>query len=135
MFLFAEGGHHEPLIVEFINHYLGEPAHRFELAVTKPIWDSFLGYFGSNAEAVFGKYSPENAIPWYLVMFVIACVLTMIVIWIFKGKLSEDDPTHGQLTLEAGFIALKDLVVSVVGEHGFRYFPVVATFAILILIS
>ncbi len=68
-------------------------------------------------------------------MFVIACVLTMIVIWIFKGKLSEDDPTHGQLTLEAGFIALKDLVTSVVGEHGFRYFPVVATFAVLILIS
>ncbi len=46
MFLFAEGGHHEPLIVEFINHYLGEPAHRFELAVTKPIWDSFLDTSG-----------------------------------------------------------------------------------------
>jgi F-type H+-transporting ATPase subunit a len=68
-------------------------------------------------------------------MFIIACLLTVAVIWIFKGKLSEDDPQRGQLTLEAGFLAIKDLVVSVIGEHGYRYFPVVATFAVLVLIS
>ncbi len=135
MFLFAEGGEQLPLIVEFVNYYLGEPAMKFELAVSKPLWDRFFGYFGSSAEAVFGKYTPDSAIPWYTVMFVVACILTMAVIWIFKGKLSEDDPTHGQLTLEAGFLALKDLVTSVIGEHGFKYFPVVATFAVLILIS
>ncbi len=99
MFLFSEGGHHEPLIVEFINHYL--PYH----------------------------------IPWPTIMFVIACILTFLVIWIFKGKLSEDDPTDGQLTLEAGFLAIKDLVINVTGENGFKYFPVVATFAVLILVS
>src|SRR5690242_3794458 len=115
MFLLAEGGHHTPLIVEFINHYVGEPVHKFELAYTKPIWDNLLGKFGTNAEAVFGKYTVENAIPWYTIMFVIACILTMIVIAIFKGKLSEDDPKPGQLTLEAGFLAIKDLVVSVIG--------------------
>ncbi len=135
MFLLAEGGHHTPLIVEFINNYLGEPVHRFEMAYTKPLWDSFLGNFGTNAEAVFGKYTAENAIPWYTIMFVIACVLTVILISIFKGKLSEEDPKPGQLTLEAGFLAIKDLVVSVIGEHGFKYFPIVATFAVLVLIS
>jgi F-type H+-transporting ATPase subunit a len=135
MLLFAEGGHHTPAVVEFINHYLGKPVHEFQLHYTKPIWDKFFGYFGSNAEAVFGAYTPENAIPWYTIMFVIACILTMVVIWIFKGKLSEDDPSNGQLTLEAGFLALKDMVVSVIGEHGFKYFPVVATFAVLVLIS
>ena len=137
MLLFAEGGeNHTPLIVQFVNYYLGEPVYRFEMAYTKPIWDKFFGYFGSNAEAVFGqKYSPENAIPWYTVMFVISCLLTIAAIWILKGKLSEDDPKHGQLTLEAAFIALKDLIVGVVGEHGYRYFPVVATFAVLILIG
>ncbi len=137
MFLFAEGGgHHEPLIVEFINHYLGEPVYNFQINYTQPFWDKYiLKYFGTNAEAVFGKYSPETAIPWYTIMFVIACVLTMVVIWIFKGKLSEDDPQPGQLTLEAGFLALRDLVTSVVGEHGMKYFPVIATFAVLILIS
>lgn len=137
MFLLAAegGGHHEPLIVEFINHYLGEPVYRFQMAVTRPIWDAILLPFGTDPEALFGKYTPENAIPWYTIMFVIACILTIIVIWILKGKLSAEDPSNGQLTLEAGVLAIRDLVVSVIGEHGFKYFPVVATFAVLILIS
>ena len=137
MFLFSEGGggHATPLIVEFVNHYLGEPVHEFQIAYTKPIWDNILGKFGSSAESAFGVYTVENAIPWYSIMFVIACILTVIVISIFKGKLSEDDPHQGQLTLESGFLAIKDLVVSVIGEHGYSYFPVVATFAVLVLIS
>ena len=135
MFLFAEGGHHEPAIVTFINHYIGEPLCNMQLTVTKPLWDKLFEKFGTNAETVFGPYTPETAVPWYTIMFVIACLLTVAVIWIFKGKLSENDPTNGQLTLEAGFLAIKDMVVSVVGEHGFQYFPVVATFACLILIS
>jgi F-type H+-transporting ATPase subunit a len=136
MLLFAEGGHHTPAIVEFINTYLGEPVHKFQMAYTKPFWDNYVfSYFNTTADKVFGPYTPENAIPWYTVMFFIACILTMVVIWIFKGKLSEEDPSNGQLTLEAGFLALRDMVVSVIGEHGFKYFPVVATFAVLILIS
>ncbi len=137
MFLFAEGGHHTPLIVEFINHYLGEPVLRFQLAYTYPAWQWLFDKLGvkNTPEAVFGEYTAENAIPWYTIMFVIACILTMVAIWIFKGKLSGDDPKPGQLTLEAGFLALKDLITSVVGEHGYRYFPVVATFAVLVLIS
>jgi len=135
MFLLAEGGHHTPLIVDFINHYLGGPVHQFQMAYTKPKWDAFFGLFGTNAEAMFGQYTPENAIPWYTIMFVIACILSIIVIKLIKGKLSEDDPTHGQLTLEAGFLAVKNLIISVVGEHGYKYFPVVATFAVLVLIS
>ena len=135
MFLLAEGGHHTPLIVEFINHYLGEPVYHFQMAVTRPIWEKLLAKFGTTPEAVFGPYSPETAIPWYTIMFVIACVLSILLIWIFKGKLSQDDPSSGQLTLEAGFLAIKDLVVNVIGEHGYKYFPIVATFAVLVLVS
>lgn len=138
MFLLAEGGgHHTPLIVEFVNHYLGEPLYNFQMAYTRPIWVWLFDKVGVEAapEAIFGVYSPETAIPWYTIMFVIACILTVFVIWILKGKLSEDDPHPGQLTLEAGFLAVKDLAVSAIGEHAFRYFPVVATFAVLILIS
>ena len=138
MFLFAEGGgEHTPLIVEFINNYLGEPALRFEKAVSEPAWNWLFGKLGvhTTAEKMFGPYTAENAIPWYTVMFFIACLLTMFVIWIFKGKLSEDDPKPGQLTLEAAVLAISDLVKSVIGEHGLKYFPVVATFAVLVLIS
>ncbi len=135
MFLLAEGGHHTPLIVEFINHYLGTPVYNLQIKYTKPLWDALFEKFGTNAESVFGKYSPENAIPWPTVMFVIACILTFFLVRLLKGKLSEDDPKHGQLTLEATVLAIKDLIVGVVGEHGFRYFPVIATFGILVLVS
>src|SRR4051794_39256148 len=101
MFLFAEAAEESPLIVQFINHYLGEPVYRFELAYTRPIWVKFFEYFHTTPEKVFGvEYSPENAIPWYTIMFVIACLLSVFVISLLKGKLSSDDPTHGQLTLE-----------------------------------
>ena len=136
MLLFSEGGgHHTPLVVEFINHYLGKPVHEFQVTYTKPIWDKIFAYFGTDAVKVFGEYTPENAIPWYTIMFVIACLLTMAVIWILKGKLSEDNPKGGQLTLEAGFLTIKEMIQDIVGPHGMKYFPVVATFAILILIS
>ena len=136
MFLFAEGGHHEPLIVEFINHYIGKPVYQFQIAYTKKMWDAFFANFGTDAETVFGApYTVENAIPWYTIMFVIACVLTIAFIWIIKGKVSEDDPKPGQLTLEAGYLYLAGMAESVIGSHGMKYFPVVATFACLILIS
>lgn len=136
MFLFSEGGgEHIPLIVQFINHYLGEPVHQFQMGYTRPIWVKFFELFHTTPEAVFGEYTVENAIPWYTVMFFIACILTVVVIKLLKGKLSADDPTAGQMTLEAGFLALKDLAVSVIGDHAWKYFPVVATFAVLVLIS
>jgi F-type H+-transporting ATPase subunit a len=137
MFLFAEGGgHHTPMIVEFINHYLGEPVYHFQMAYTRPIWAKFFANFGTTPEKVFGsEYSPETAIPWYTVMFVIACILSVVVIKLLKGKLSEGDPTNAQMTLEAGFLALKDLSRNVIGDHAAKYFPVVATFAVLVLIS
>ncbi len=135
MFLFAEGGHHLPLIVEFINHYVGEPVHRFQMTYTKPIWDKFFSNFGTEAESVFGPYTIENAVPWYTIMFVIACLLTIFIVYLLKGKLSESDPKEGQLTLEAGYLAIKDMITSIIGEHGYRHLPVVATFGILILVS
>jgi F-type H+-transporting ATPase subunit a len=105
------------------------------MAYTYPFWSWILEKAGTTPEAVFGEYTVDNAVPWYTVMFFIACILTVAVVWVFRGKLSEDDPHHGQLTLEAGFLALKDLIVSAIGEHGYKYFPVVATFAVLVLVS
>jgi len=135
MLLFAEEAEGGPLIVQFINKLFGEQLCEFEKAHTKPLWDSFFSLFHTNAEAVFGKYTPENAIPWYTVMFVIACLLTIFVIYLFKGKLSGDDPSNTQLTLEASYVYLSDLASKVIGSHGAKYFPVMATFAVLILIS
>ncbi|HEY0545360.1 MAG TPA: F0F1 ATP synthase subunit A [Pyrinomonadaceae bacterium] len=131
--LFAE--EHTPAIVEAVNQYLGEYAYRFEIAYTKPRWDWLFAKFGTSAEAVFGPYTPENAIPWYTIMFIIACLITVLIVWVLKGRLSEDEPGGGQQTLEVSVLAIRGLLQDVVGPHGLKYFPVVATFAILILVS
>src|SRR5215207_4947664 len=130
-----EAEHHAPIIVQFVNHWFGEAALRFELKYTKPIWDKVLGYFGTTPEAAFGPYTAENAIPWYTVMFFIACILSVIIIWILKGKLSESEPGHGQQTLEVSVLAVRNMIEDIIGPHGLKYFPVVMTFAVLILVS
>jgi F-type H+-transporting ATPase subunit a len=127
--------HHVPVIVEMVNHYLGEYALKFEMAVTYPFWKRFFAFFNTTPEAVYGPYTAENAIPWYTVMFIIAAILSIVIIWILKGKLSEDEPGSGQQTLEAGVLAIRAMLVDIVGPHGVKYFPVVATFGVLILVS
>jgi F-type H+-transporting ATPase subunit a len=126
---------HVPLIVQWVNHYLGPWAYDFEMKYTHPFWTKLLAKFGTTPEAAFGVYTPENAIPWYTVMFLIACILSVIVILIFRRRLSTDDPSPGQQTLEVGVLAVRSMLEDIVGPHGLKYFPVVMTFAILILIS
>ena len=124
-----------PILVKLVNHYFGQAAYDFEMKYTYPFWQKFLARFGSTPEAAFGQYTPENAIPWYTVMFVVACILSVALIWILKGRLSEDEPGHGQQTLELGVLAVRSMVEDIIGPHGLKYFPVVMTFAVLILVS
>ena len=132
----AEQTEQVPILVRLVNHYFGEWAYNFEMKYTYPKWKWLLAKFGSTPEAAFGgPYTPENAIPWYTVMFVVACILALVLIWIFKGKLSEEEPGHGQQTLEVGVLAVRSMLEDIVGPHGLQYFPVVMTFAVLILIS
>jgi len=130
-----QSAEHTPIIVEFVNHYFGEWAYKFEMTYTHPLWTKFFAKFGTTPEAVFGPYTPENAIPWYTVMFVIACILSVAIIWILKGQLSEEEPGPGQQTLELGVLAVRGMLEDIIGPHGLQYFPVVMTFAVLILVS
>src|SRR5260370_31241222 len=131
----AEQAEHAPILVQFVNHYFGHWAYDFEMKYTYPFWQKVLGKFGTTPDAEFGVYTPENAIPWYTVMFVLACIISLVLIWIFKGRLSEDEPGHGQQTLEVGVLAVRSMLEDIVGPHGLQYFPIVMTFAVLILIS
>jgi F-type H+-transporting ATPase subunit a len=124
-----------PIIVKLVNHYFGHWAYNFEMSYTYPLWKRFLGKFGTTPEAAFGPYTPETAIPWYTVMFIIACILTVIIILLLRRRLSVDEPGYGQQTLELSMLAIRDMLADVVGPHGLKYFPVVMTFAILILVS
>jgi F-type H+-transporting ATPase subunit a len=126
---------HVPILVKLVNQYFGEYAYNFEMKYTYPFWKNLLAKFGTTPETAFGVYSPETAIPWYTVMFVIACLLSLLVIWILRGQLSEDEPGHGQQTLEVSVLAVRSMLEDIVGPHGLQYFPVVMTFAVLIMIS
>ena len=130
-----EAEHGAPIVVQLVNSWFGEYALRFELAYTKPVWDKVLGWFGTTPESAFGPYTAETAIPWYTVMFFIACILSVIIIWIMKGKLSESEPSGGQQTLEVSVLAVRNMIEDIIGPHGLKYFPVVMTFAVLILVS
>lgn len=131
----AQSAHHTPIIVEFVNHHLGETFYNLQMKYTYPFWKSFFAKFGTTPEAAFGPYSPETAIPWYTIMFFIACILSVSIIWILKGQLSVEKPGHGQQSLELGVLAVRDMLEDIVGPHGLKYFPVVMTFAVLILVS
>lgn len=130
-----EAAHHTPIVVELVNKYLGEPVYNLQMKYTYPFWKSFFAKFHTTPETVFGPYSPDTAIPWYTVMFVIACILSVTIIWILKGRLSPDDPGKGQQTLELGVLAIRDMISDIIGPHGLKYFPIVMTFAVLILVS
>src|SRR5690242_15224566 len=130
-----EAEHQAPIVVQLVNHYFGQAALNFELKYTKPIWDKVLGWFGSTPEAAFGPYTVDNAIPWYTVMFFIACILSIVIIWILKGRLSESEPGGGQQTLEVSVLAVRSMVEDIIGPHGLKYFPIVMTFGVLILVS
>jgi F-type H+-transporting ATPase subunit a len=132
----AEAKEQLPAVVQFVNNYIGEPVHNFEMQYTYPFWVKFFGYFKTTPENVFGPYTVENAVPWYTVMFVIAVLLTFVVIIVLKPRrLSVEEPTYGQMTLEAGVLAIRNLLVDNVGPHGVKYLPMIATFGVLILIS
>lgn len=131
----AEEVEQAPIIVQLVNHYFGEWAYRFEMTYTYPLWTKFFARFGTTPEMVFGPYTSETAIPWYTVMFVIACILSIAIVWILKGQLSEDEPGHGQQTLELGVLAVRSMIEDIIGPQGLQYFPVVITFAVLILVS
>ena len=131
----AEQVEQAPILVKLVNQYFGQAAYDFEMKYTFPFWQKFLAKFGTTPESVFGAYTPENAIPWYTVMFVVACILSLAVIWMLKGRLSEEEPGAGQQTLEVGVLAVRSMLEDIVGPHGLQYFPVVMTFAVLILIS
>src|SRR5258706_10584243 len=131
----AEHAEQAPIVVRLVNQYFGQAAFDLEMKYTHPFWTRVLGKFGTTPDALFGVYTPENAIPWYTVMFVLACIISLVVIWICKGRLSEDEPGHGQQTLEVGVLTVRGMLEDIVGPHGLKYFPVVMTFAVLILVS
>jgi F-type H+-transporting ATPase subunit a len=74
-------------------------------------------------------------IPTHVVMFLLVSIVAVFVLWILRGQLSVESPNTRQQSFEVGVEAIRGLLKDLVGPHGLKYFPVVATFATLILLS
>src|SRR5436305_15327807 len=98
---------HIPWIVQKVNEAIGGPINQFELKYTKPLWDKMLG---TDASKVLGEYTPQTAVPWYTVMLIIACIISIVVILLLRLKLWAYDPSRGQQTLSAAVLCVRNVM-------------------------
>ncbi|HEX4948581.1 MAG TPA: F0F1 ATP synthase subunit A [Blastocatellia bacterium] len=130
------GGHHTPWIVEQVNHILGPAVFSIQHVIMPPIYSLFGAHWpGEGMTAEQYMASGQLPIPTQAVMFSIVIIFTVVILTILRGKLSTDSPTTKQQTFEVGVEALRDMLKDLIGPKGMKHFPVIATFALLILIS
>jgi F-type H+-transporting ATPase subunit a len=135
----AAHAEHVPIIVEKLNHWIGEPVFNIQKAIMPPIYNT-LKIFGpqwpgegkSFQEYLDAGYLP---IPTHVVMFLFVMLVAVVVLTILRGKLSVESPNSRQQTFEVGVETLRGLLGDLVGPGGMKHFPVVATFGVLILLS
>jgi F-type H+-transporting ATPase subunit a len=133
----AGQGEHVPVIVEWLNHTIGPAIFSLQAQIMPPIYNllgqHWPGEKYSTAEAYMA--AGHLPIPTHVVMFLIVVIIAVVILTILRGKLSTESPTTRQQTFEVGVEAIRNLLHDLVGPHGLKYFPVVATFATLIFIS
>ena len=145
------GGHHVPWLVEQVNHLIGPAVFEMQKAVMPVIYGA-VTFVGDSRAKIFGghfsthwpgegktfqQYLAEGnlPIPTQIVMFAIVVFIAVVVLWILRGKLSTESPTSRQQTFEVGVEAVRGFLADLVGPGAMKHFPVVMTFAILILLS
>lgn len=130
------GGHHTPWIVEQVNHLLGPAMFSIQEKIMPPIYSLFGKHWpGEGMTAEQYMAAGQLPIPTQAVMFSIVILFTVVILTILRGKLSTDSPTTKQQTFEVGVEALRDMLKDLIGPKGMQHFPVIATFALLILVS
>jgi F-type H+-transporting ATPase subunit a len=130
------GGHHTPWIVEQINHWFGAAVFDLQAKIMPPLYGLFKAHWpGEGMTAEQYMAAGQLPIPTQVVMFLVLVFFVVVVLTILRGKLSADSPTTKQQTFEVGVEALRDLLKDLVGPKGLQHFPVIATFALLILLS
>lgn len=133
------GGHHVPWLVEQVNHLIGPAVFELQKAIMPPIY-SALKIFGPHWPGegkTFDQYVAEGnlPIPTQIVMFALVVIVAVVVLRILRGTLSTESPTSRQQTFEVAVEAIRSFLADLVGPGGMKHFPVVMTFAILILLS
>jgi len=135
----AAHAEHIPIIVEKLNHWIGEPVFEIQKAIMPPIYNA-LKIFGPQWPGegkTFDEYMAAGylPIPTHVVMFLFVVLVAVVILTILRGKLSVESPNKRQQTFEVVAEMIRGFLNDLVGPGGMKHFPVVATFAILILLS
>ncbi len=130
------GAHHAPWLVEQVNHLLGPTVYSLQSQLMPKLYGVIGAHWPGEGKS-YEQYlaSGEMVIPSHVVMFIVTAIITTAVLYFLRGKLSAESPTSRQQTFEVGIETIRDMLQDLVGPHGLKYFPVVATFGTLILIS
>lgn len=133
------GGHHVPWLVEQVNHLIGPAVFEMQKAIMPKIY-SALKIFGPHWPGEGKTYEQYIAggdlpIPTQVVMFALVMIVAVVLLRVLRGKLSTESPTSRQQSFEVAVEAVRGLLSDLVGPGGMKHFPVVMTFAILILLS
>jgi F-type H+-transporting ATPase subunit a len=108
---------HPLLIVDLVNAALG------------PLVRAMLEPFGVH-------FDPAHpVIPNYLVMVMLIVAAVTVLCVLMRSRLSVENPGKLQILLEDGYRALAAMMEQWIGPKGPRYFPLVATLFIFILLS
>ncbi len=118
----GKGGHHVVWIAEQVNHILSPVVFPIQKAIMQGINPNWQG-------------DPSNAIPEHITLVVISVLLCTLGLYLFRGKLSVDNPSNRQQIVEGVVLQVRDLLDQIVGPYGRRYLAVIGSFAIFILIS
>lgn len=130
---------HVPIIVEKLNDVLGPAVFNLQSQIMPPIYQA-LKVFGDHWPGEGKTYEQYRAagelpLPTHVVMFLFVVLIAVVVLTILRGKLSTENPSTKQQTFEVGVEAIRSFLNDLVGPGSMKHFPVVATFAVLILIS
>jgi F-type H+-transporting ATPase subunit a len=117
----------EPWIVEEVNHIFGPFALKIQEAIMPPIYHLFGAHWTPPPA--------EHAIPGHVVLAIILFIICVVGVLLMRGRLSVDRPSKGQQMLEILVEQVRGLLDQVIGPYGRRYVPVIASFAIFILIG
>jgi F-type H+-transporting ATPase subunit a len=131
------GGHHVPVVVEWLNHSpVGSAVYALQQQIMPPIYGLFGAHWPGEGMDYHQYIAAGNLpIPTHIVMFLIVVFFSVVVLWFLRGKLSTESPTTRQQTFEVGVETIRGLLADLAGPHGAKHFPVIATFATLILFS
>ncbi|MGH9340488.1 MAG: F0F1 ATP synthase subunit A [Acidobacteriota bacterium] len=95
----------------------------------------FNRYIANPIAGLFGYHAEHDVLPPHVVMIILICIGLIAFALVVRRRLSVDNPGGGQQSLELLAEGLNSLTRDITGQSGRRYFPLIGTLFIYILVG